>query len=112
MQNGRIVSIHIHPEKSGGEMLSLEQIDVVAEKGILQDKRYFGRVSANGKPTRRQITLVEREQLREHAAALGAQGFAPGAVRSNIETEGIELVPLQGKTIQIGGAQIRVGEPR
>lgn len=93
-------------------MLAVPQIDVVSEKGIVQDKRYFGRRSANGQPSKRQVTLIEREQIGEHAAALGCATFAPGAVRSNIETEGIDLVSLKGKTLQIGSARLRVGEPR
>jgi MOSC domain-containing protein YiiM len=93
-------------------MVSLPQIEVVAEKGIVDDKRYFGRRSALGQPSKRQMTLIEREQIEQHARALGASGFPPGAVRSNLETEGLELVPLKGKTLQIGTAKIRVGEPR
>ena len=93
-------------------MLPLREIEVVAERGIVQDKRYFGRRSANGLPSKRQVTLIEREQIQEHARALGAQGIAAGAVRSNLETEGIELVSLKGKTVQIGTARILVGEPR
>ena len=112
MQSARVASIHIHPEKSDGAMQSLPQIEVVAEKGIVEDKRYFGRRSASGQPSRRQVSLIEREQLEEHAAALGCSGFVPGVVRSNIETEGIRLVSLKGKIIQIGTAQLMIGEPR
>jgi len=112
MQRGRVASIHIHPEKSGAEMLSVEQIEVQAEKGIVQEKRYFGRRASNGQASKRQVTLIEREQIAEHAATLKCPAFPPGAVRSNIETDGINLVPLKGKTLQIGNAQLRVGEPR
>jgi MOSC domain-containing protein YiiM len=112
MQSGRVASIHLHPEKSGAEMLSIGQIDVVAEKGIAQDKRYFGRCSANGQPSKRQVTLIEREVIAGHAATLKLPAIAPGAVRSNIETEDIDLVPLKGKKVQIGSARLLVGEPR
>ena len=92
MQRGRVASIHIHPEKSGAEMLSVEQIEVQAEKGIVQEKRYFGRRASNGQASKRQVTLIEREQIAEHAATLKCPAFPPGAVRSNIETDGINLV--------------------
>ena len=36
----------------------------------------------------------------------------PGVVRSNIETEGIDLVPLAGKQIQIGASVLLIGAPR
>ena len=93
-------------------MLSVEQIEVVTGKGILQDKRYFGRHSANGQPGKRQVTLIEREQIDDHATMLNTEPFAPGAVRSNIETEGMNLVPLKGKTLHIGSARLLIGEPR
>jgi MOSC domain-containing protein YiiM len=108
----RVVSLHIHPEKSGAEMLSVQEFNLEAENGIVQDKRYFGRRSSSGAPVKRQITLIEREQISEHAAALGCDDFPHGAVRSNIETEGIDLVPLAGKQIQIGTAILVIGSPR
>ena len=112
VQSGRVSSIHIHPEKSGADMLSVGQIDVVTDNGILEDKRYFGRRSANGQPSKRQVTLIEREQIADHAATLNCPAFAPGAVRSNIETEGLDLVPFNGKILQIGSARLLIGEPR
>ncbi len=93
-------------------MISLSEIEVVAEKGIVQDGRYFGRSSALGRPSKRQLTLIEREQIEEHADALGVPVFEPGVVRSNLETEGIKLVPLAGQVLQIGTARVRVGAPR
>ena len=112
MQTARVASIHIHPDKSGSEMLSVQQIDVISEKGIVQDKRYFGRRSSSGEPSKRQLTLIEREQIGEHATTLNCPTFTPGAVRSNIETEGMNLVPLKGKTLEVGSARLRIGEPR
>jgi len=66
----------------------------------------------SGKPSRRQLSLIEREQIAEHAAALGLQTIAPGAVRSNIETEGIDLVSLVGNELEIGEAVILLYSPR
>ena len=93
-------------------MVSVGEIDVEAEMGIVQDKRYFGRRSFAGAPSKRQVSLIEREQIAEHAAALGTEEFAHGIVRSNIETEGIELVPLAGRKIRIGTAVLLIGSPR
>jgi MOSC domain-containing protein YiiM len=55
---------------------------------------------------------MEREQIAEHAATLGMQSIAPGAVRANIETTGIELVKLIGKQVQIGDAVLLLYEAR
>ena len=93
-------------------MLAMTEIDLEAEKGIVQDGRYFARGSRNGEPSKRQVTLMGREQIAEHAAALGLADFEHGVVRSNIETEGIELVGLQGKRVRIGSAVLLIGAPR
>src|SRR5258705_13436976 len=55
---------------------------------------------------------MEREQIAEHAAALGLEFIPPGAVRSNIETTGIDLVSLIGKEIEIGEAILLLYGPR
>ena len=86
-------------------MRSVHQIEVVAGKGIVGNPRKFGVISRNtGQPSKRQVSLIEREQIAEHAATLGLQSIPPGVVRSNIETSGIDLVALVGKEIQIGDA--------
>jgi len=89
-------------------MLATDAFSVVAEKGI--EKNGEGRLFERG--SKRQVSLIEREQLAEHANALGHPGFAPGDVRSNIETEGIDLISLKGKQIQIGEAVLLLYEAR
>ena len=109
----RVVSLHLHPSRSGEAFQGVEAIEVVAEKGILGNGRYFGRISSSsGKPSRRQVSLIEREQIAGHAAALGLEGIRPGAVRANVETEGINLVALVGRKIQIGSAVLYLYEAR
>ena len=56
--------------------------------------------------------MIEREQIAEHAATLGLQSIPPGAVRANIETTGINLIPLIGQQIQIGDAVLFLYEAR
>ena len=110
---GRVASLHLHPTQPGTPLEAVEAVDVVAGQGILGDTRYFGRLSRDtGQPTRRQVTLIEREQIAEHAAALGLPFITPGAVRSNIETTGINLVSLLGREVEIGGAVLRLYGPR
>jgi MOSC domain-containing protein YiiM len=88
-------------------------IEVVAGKGIVGEPRYFGRVSrSSGEPSRRQVSLIEREQIAEHAAALGLQKIVPGVVRSNVETEGVNLIELIGREVRIGNSILRLTIPR
>ena len=110
---GHVASLHLHPAESGAPLRAVEIVEVVEGKGISGDARYFGRLSRDlGQPTRRQVSLIEREQIAEHARALGLPAIAPGAVRSNIETAGVNLIALLGREIEIGEAVLRVYAPR
>jgi MOSC domain-containing protein YiiM len=110
---GRVVSLHLHPAEPGERMLSVDEIQVVAGKGIQGEPRYFGKISRRtGNPSRRQLSLMEREQIAEHAASLGLQRISPGAVRANIETEGVDLVKHIGKKVHIGEAVLFFYEGR
>jgi MOSC domain-containing protein YiiM len=112
-QPGRVASLHLHPHEPGEVLGATEAIEVVQGKGILGNPRYFGRVSkSSGMPSRRQVTLMEREQIGEHAATLGLQSIPPGAVRSNIETTGINLIALLGREVEIGDAVLLLYAPR
>ncbi|HUL51444.1 MAG TPA: MOSC domain-containing protein [Candidatus Nitrosotalea sp.] len=103
--HGRVASLHLHPTEAGKPLLNVDSIEVVAHKGILGEPRYFGRVHhTTGEPSLRQVSLIEREQIAEHAATLGLETISPGAVRSNIETTGINLVSLVGQRVRVGGA--------
>jgi MOSC domain-containing protein YiiM len=110
---GRIASLHLHPVETGTTLQAVETVEVIAGRGVQSDARYFGRLSRDtGQPTRRQVTLIEREQIAEHAAALGLPSIPPGAVRSNVETTGINLISLLGREVEIGGALLLFYAPR
>jgi hypothetical protein len=112
-QPGRVDSLHLHPGGPGGPLEQVEAIEVVAGKGVRNDPRYFERISrTTGQPTRRQVSLMEREQIDAHAAALGLQSIPPGAVRANIETTGVDLLAWVGKEVRIGSSVLFFYEPR
>ncbi len=111
--SGRVASLHLHPVEPGAPLQNAHVIEVVEGNGIKDEPRYFGRLSRRtGEPSLRQVSLIEREQLAEHAAAFGIQSIPPGKVRANIETEGVRLVDLIGRQIQIGEAVLFVYEAR
>jgi len=102
---GQVASLHLHPAVPGAPLQSTTEVQMIVGKGIDGDDRYFGQLSRNaGKPTRRQVTLIEREQIAEHAVALGMKSIAPGLVRSNVETTGIDLISLVGEEVEVGEA--------
>jgi MOSC domain-containing protein YiiM len=88
-------------------------IELVQDKGIQGDVRYFGRPGKSPEePFRRQVSLIEREQIAQHAASLGLTSIPPGAVRSNIETTGLNLVSLVGREVEVGEALLFLYAPR
>jgi len=108
-----VASLHLHPTEPGAPLSSVQEIEIVAGRGIAGEPRYFGRLSRHtGRPTRRQVSLIEREQIAEHAATLRLPSIPPGAVRANIETLGINLVALAGQQVQVGEAILLFYEPR
>ena len=110
---GRVASLHLHADAPGSTLQTVESVELVEAKGIRDDKRYFGRVSREtGQPSRRQVTLIEREQIAEHATALALSSIPAGAVRANIETSGINLIELIGGEVSIGDAVLLLYAPR
>ncbi len=109
---GRVASLHLHPKEGGRPLASVESVELVEQKGIAGNSRYFDRKGRDGQATKRQVTLMEREQIAEHAVALGMEAIAPGLVRSNIETEGIALVALLGQRVEVGTALLEFAAPR
>jgi MOSC domain-containing protein YiiM len=110
---GRVASLHLHSAKPAAPLKPVDFIDLVAGKGIEGEPRYFGRISqSTGQPSRRQVSLIEREQISAHAVSLGLEVIPPGAVRANIETLGIDLIAWVGQQIEIGGAVLFLAEPR
>ncbi|MFO1498375.1 MAG: MOSC domain-containing protein [Verrucomicrobiota bacterium] len=108
-----VASLHLHPEKPGAPMQPVSALEAVADRGIAGNERYFDKRSrTTGEPTNRQVSLMEREQIEAHAQALGLAQIAPGAVRANIETSGLNLIDLIGQHIQVGEAVLFICEAR
>ena len=101
---GRVASLHLHAGP-GEPLVAVEA--VFAEAGLgLRGSRKYGR-KPDGTESKRQVSLIEREVLAQHARALGCV-IPPGAARSNVETVGVDLVPLVGRRLMIGEAEIEV----
>jgi len=110
---GKVSSLHVHPLKPGDPLPTVAVLTLVEGKGIQEDTRYFGRTSkSTGQPSRRQVSLMEHEQIAEHAATLGLERIPPGAVRSNIETCGADLSAWLGREVEVGSAVLFFYEHR
>ena len=111
--SGRVASLHMHPKKRTTQkrmdpMVPAEALNLVEKEGISGAPRYRGTKS------RRHVTLIGREQLAEHAAmaAMTLDELGPGVVRSNIETEDVDLMSMIGKRVKIGTALLHFYAPR
>ncbi len=108
---GCVASLHLHPKMGGEAFQAVDSIIVEEGNGIVGNPRYFARRSRSGGLSKRQVSLMEREQIADHASSLGLE-IPPGKVRSNIETTGVNLVTLIGQQIQIGEAILFLYEAR
>jgi MOSC domain-containing protein YiiM len=71
----------------------------LAIEGIGLDGDHYSRKDGN-----RQVTLIQAESLRAIASHLGLDDVAPGDLRRNIVTSGINLHALKGQRFRIGDA--------
>ena len=97
----KIIEICIS-EKVGNPMLNQENIEVIANKGIVND-RYC--IDNNDKDT--QITLIESENIDNYNQASDSN-IPYINFRRNIITQGIKLNNLIGKVILLGNVMVKV----
>ena len=97
-----IVSNLCITSKSGGEMQVVKTINVLANKGIINDRYYKEK---NDKDT--QITLIESENV-DYYNKLSATNILTTDFRRNIITKGISLNQLVGKEIEVGEVKMKV----
>jgi len=97
-----IVSNICITSESGQQMVVKQSVEVLANKGILQD-RYFNEF--NKKDT--QITLIEIENIEYINKSMGTN-FLDIDFRRNIITKGIRLNQLVGKKIKVGQVTMKV----
>jgi MOSC domain-containing protein YiiM len=109
---GKVASLHMHPDVAGEPLRAVSEVYAEAGKGLVGDCRVFGRKNQKGEPGRRQVSLIAREEIARHAAALGLPEIAPGAARSNIETTGLNLLSFLGREMEVGEAVLLIYEAR
>ena len=68
---GRVVSLHLHPREPGEPLTPAESIEVIADKGISGEPRYFGRMS-------RDRSIRERRQKRNDERVRNKEGHRGG----------------------------------
>ena len=112
--SGEVVSIHIG-KSAGKEMTELEEADLVAGSGIVGDRYYSGKgtFSEQLPSPDHELTLVAAEEISRFSESTG-RDLAPGEVRRNVVTRGIELNDLVDREFAIAEVRargIRLCEP-
>lgn len=94
---GKLIAICITPRRRG-DLHLLDQVEAVAQHGLVGDRYY--RKPGSGNPTQ-EVTLIESEALdalaREHNIKLDMTH-----ARRNLITQGIALNELVGKKFHVG----------
>lgn len=82
-------------------MQQVSEVEAIAGRGLQGDRYATGEGSFNkGNLGLRQVTLISDQFFSE-------SGFEPIDSRRNIVTQGVELLPLIGRTFWVGAAQFR-----
>ena len=94
---GRVEEILVYPERRGPAR-ECDEVIAVAGVGLAGDHR---------RNPSRAVTLLSIEAWEEAMAEIGA-GLPPRARRANLVVRGLDLGPLVGRRLGIGGAEVVV----
>jgi len=110
---GQLEHIHI-TGKASGAMLPLDEVLLVAGKGIEGDRYFLGTGTYSMKPgPDRQVTLIEREVLEALARDHGIE-LTPEQHRRNLTVSGVALNHLVGRRFRVGAVlleTVRLNQP-
>jgi MOSC domain-containing protein YiiM len=112
-ESGNLLHIHI-AHKASSKMIELEEAELVAGKGIVNDRYYNETGTYSAKPDIRDITLIESEVLEALAANQPPLQEKPIILkpiehRRNLTTSGVPLNYLVGKRFKVGEVILKGG---
>ncbi len=90
----------------GDTMISLPQVEAVAGRGLVGDRKYCHDLIPD---TDNHVTLIESEKIEDFVTATGLD-FSAGDARRNIVTQGIELNELLGQEFYVGSVKVQTVE--
>ena len=99
---GYIVSLFLHPDDKNNPMIEVDSMELIENKGILNNNRYYDAKTRRGTNNKRHVSIIENEIINIHEENLNCDRITPISVRSNIVTKNINLINLIGKSIMIG----------
>ena len=103
--SGRVTSLHLHPDKRGKLMQPVDAWSWSPERASVATSVISpDAIAPRGQPSVRQVSLMEREQIEEHAQASGLSQIPPGAVRARTSRPRAGPGGARGQQIRIGEA--------
>jgi MOSC domain-containing protein YiiM len=93
---GRVEWIGLTPARRE-PMVQVERVQATVGKGLVGDRH-----AKTGRPSKREVTLVQAEHLPVIGALLG-QDVGPEQLRRNLLISGINLYALRRATFRVGG---------
>ena len=97
---GKVNEIGICKNK-GEKLLSMDHVEAVASKGLVNDRKYKENNSKLG-----QITLIEIENI-NYFNSISKTNIPPISFRRNIITENVKLNDLVGKEFFVGNVKLK-----
>jgi MOSC domain-containing protein YiiM len=101
IRSGRVTWIGARPARHA-PLVALTSAEITREAGLIGD-HYSGRPNADGKGGKRQVTLIQAEDLAAIASYL-ERDITPGDLRRNLVVSGINLRALKDRRFQVGEA--------
>lgn len=95
-QVGQLAWIGARPAHDA-PMVSLREVELVAERGVAGDRAAAGRTGG-----KRQVTVLQREHLPVIAALSGRVEVSPELLRRNLVIAGINILALKSLRFAIG----------
>ena len=97
---GKVLKIGISKEK-GGEIRSLNEVEMIQNKGLLNDRKF-----KDNNQKKSQVTLIEIENI-VYYNNISKTKISPLDFRRNIVTENIRLNELIGKEFFVGKVKLK-----
>lgn len=98
---GRVTWIGVRPARKA-PLVSLDGVEISRENGLVGD-HYSGRPNPDGRGGKRQVTLIQAEDLAAIAGYLG-RDVTPFDLRRNLVVAGVNLRALKDRRFQVGAA--------
>ena len=105
MSHASVVSIFVAPDR-GEPCTEVSEIEAKVEQGLEGDRKFIASPSAD-EPSKRQLTLIEIEEIERFNAMEQVDPMQPSEFRRQIVTTGVRLNDLADREFLVGDVRVR-----